>query len=330
MPPVRVLRKRNQANHPALSAVLLGEFLRKLEAVATINEQTRIAMLLVVLTACRKAEVIGARWSEFDLNAAEWEVPADRMKAGRAHWVALSGQAIRLLEALRSMAPTASEFLFPNRDDYKRPMADRSLNALMERLGFSGDGTPHGMRAAFSAHFNGAGANVDVIEHCLAHVPNNRVRAPQVARAERQPDRLDADHRPTSRSQAASSRVCASGQCSSTRVAPVLSSMRTAADVLRLTGRLAATKPLAGLPTDGSQATPSSRACQRRECAHQLDSARSATPLAEAHSSALFPEARYAATCSRKRCICCRSMFVSLRLLNTRTQSSKLGDRNER
>ena len=56
-------------------------------------------------------------------------------------------------------------------------MADRSLNALMERLGFSGDGTPHGMRAAFSTHFNGQGANVDVIEHCLAHVPNNRVRA---------------------------------------------------------------------------------------------------------------------------------------------------------
>ncbi len=56
-------------------------------------------------------------------------------------------------------------------------MADRSLNALMERLGFSGDGTVHGMRAAFSTHFNSAGANVDVIEHCLAHAPNNRVRA---------------------------------------------------------------------------------------------------------------------------------------------------------
>ena len=99
------------------------------------------------------------------------------MKAGRAHRVALSGQAIRLLKSLRSMAPIASEFLFPNRIDPKRPMADRSLNALMGRLGFSGDGTPHGMRAAFTTHFNGDGANVDVIEHCLAHVPNNRVRA---------------------------------------------------------------------------------------------------------------------------------------------------------
>jgi hypothetical protein len=47
----------------------------------------------------------------------------------------------------------------------------------MERLGFGGDGTPHGMRATFSTHFNAAGANIDVIEHCLAHVPGNRVRA---------------------------------------------------------------------------------------------------------------------------------------------------------
>jgi hypothetical protein len=48
VPPVRVLRKRNQENHPALSPDLLGEFLRKLDAIDTIHEQTRIAMLLVV------------------------------------------------------------------------------------------------------------------------------------------------------------------------------------------------------------------------------------------------------------------------------------------
>ena len=56
-------------------------------------------------------------------------------------------------------------------------MANRSLNALMERLGFSGEGTPHGMRASFSTHFNSLGGNIDVIEHCLAHVPANAVRA---------------------------------------------------------------------------------------------------------------------------------------------------------
>jgi hypothetical protein len=56
-------------------------------------------------------------------------------------------------------------------------MANRSLNALMERLGLSGVGTPHGMRASFSTYFNSIGGNIDVIEHCLAHVPANAVRA---------------------------------------------------------------------------------------------------------------------------------------------------------
>lgn len=177
VPPVRVLRKRNQENHPALSPELLGEFLRKLDAFDTIHEQTRIAMLLVVLTACRKSEVIGGKWSEVDLDTAEWEIPAKRMKAGRAHWVPLSRQAVKLIRDLRAIAEEGSVYMFPNRRDPDRPMADRSLNALMERLGFSGDGTPHGMRATFSTHFNASGANIDVIENCLAHVPANRVRA---------------------------------------------------------------------------------------------------------------------------------------------------------
>jgi integrase len=177
VPPVRVLRKRAQENHPALSPELLAEFLRKLDALDTIHTQTRIAMLLVVLTACRKSEVIGGKWSEIDLDAAEWEIPAERMKAGRTHWIPLSRQAMKLIRDLRAIAEEGSVYMFPNRRDTDRPMADRSLNALMERLGFSGDGTPHGMRATFSTHFNASGANIDVIEHCLAHVPANRVRA---------------------------------------------------------------------------------------------------------------------------------------------------------
>lgn len=177
VPPVRVLRKRNQQNHPALDPSHLGAFMRSLDETESLSQQTRIAMRLVVLTACRKNEVIGARWSEIDLDAAEWEIPAERMKARRTHWVPLSRQAAQWLRELRTLVPEENELLFPNRVDPSRPMADRSLNAVMERLGLSGQGTPHGMRAAFSTYFNATGANIDVIEHCLAHVPANRVRA---------------------------------------------------------------------------------------------------------------------------------------------------------
>jgi integrase len=155
----------------------LGAFLRELGATDSLSQHTRIAMRLVVLSACRKNEVVCARWSEFDLDAAEWEIPAERMKARRAHWVPLSHQAVHWLRELRAIVPAESDLLFPNRVDPSRPMADRSLNAVMERLGLSGQGTPHGMRAAFSTYFNAQGASIDVIEHCLAHVPANRVRA---------------------------------------------------------------------------------------------------------------------------------------------------------
>lgn len=177
VPSIRVLRKRDQKNHPALSGDQIGDFLRKLDDRSSLNEQTRIAMLLVMLTSCRKSEVIGGRWEEVDLNTGEWEIPAERMKSARPHWVPLSRQAIALLRELRALSPAARGVMFPNRRDPKRPMASRSLNAVMERLGYSGEGTPHGMRAAFSTYFNSRGENADVVEMCLAHASKDKTRA---------------------------------------------------------------------------------------------------------------------------------------------------------
>ncbi|MGJ7602775.1 tyrosine-type recombinase/integrase [Variovorax sp. LT1R20] len=175
-PPRRLLQARHQVHHTALPAQRVGNFLRALDA-SRIQPETRIAMLLVLLTACRKAEVTSSRWEEFDLKAKAWTIPASRMKAKREHWVPLSSQAVMLLNELRDLVPHKCEFLFPNRVDPSRPMANRSLNAVIERLGYGGESTPHGMRAAFSTHFNKVGANVDVIEHCLAHSPADKVRA---------------------------------------------------------------------------------------------------------------------------------------------------------
>ncbi|MDM0113511.1 tyrosine-type recombinase/integrase [Variovorax sp. J22R133] len=175
-PPRRLLQARNQVHHLSLPAERMGNFLRALDD-SRVQPATRTAMLLVLLTASRKDEVISARWDEIDLNAKAWTIPASRMKAKREHWVPLSRQAVALLRNLRKQVPAEREHLFPNRVDPRRPMANRSLNAVLDRLGYGGESTPHGMRAAFSTHFNKEGANADVIEHCLAHVPANRVRA---------------------------------------------------------------------------------------------------------------------------------------------------------
>ena len=185
VPTIRVLKKRDQTNHPALSPDQIGEFLKKLDDRTLMNEQTRIAMLLVMLTSCRKTEVIGGRWEEIDLDAGVWEIPEGRMKNKLPHWVPLSEQATSLLRDLRNLSHANQKLLFPNRRDPRRSMANRSLNAVMERLGYGGEGTPHGMRAAFSTHFNEefaggdekAKAGKEAVEYCLSHMPMGMTRA---------------------------------------------------------------------------------------------------------------------------------------------------------
>lgn len=175
-PPRRILKPRRSTHHAALPEARLAAFLSSLDR-ARLDPRTRIAMLLVMLTACRKNEVTSACWDEFDLEAQAWTIPAARMKAKQDHWVPLSRQAIHLIAELRALTPTERKHLFPNRVDPLRPMADRSLNAVLERLGFGGQSTPHGMRSLFSTHFNRSGANAEVIERCLAHAPIDKIRA---------------------------------------------------------------------------------------------------------------------------------------------------------
>lgn len=185
VPTIRILKRREQTNHPALSPEQLGTLLKRLDDHTLMEPPTRIAMLLLILTACRKTEIIAGRWEEIDLKKGEWEIPGERMKNAQRHWIPLSTQAVDLLTELRQRTPANQALLFPNRRDPKRPMANRSLNAVMERLGFSGKGTPHGMRSAFSTHFNEEYAGGDetskagkeAVEYCLAHMPMGMTRA---------------------------------------------------------------------------------------------------------------------------------------------------------
>ena len=60
------------------------------------SDATKLALELTVLTACRSGEVRNAVWSEIDLDLAEWAIPAQRMKAGNAHRIPLSGRAVEV------------------------------------------------------------------------------------------------------------------------------------------------------------------------------------------------------------------------------------------
>ena len=140
------------------------------------TEEVRIALKLLLLTFVRPGELRGARWSEFDLEAGEWHIPAERMKMREPHTVPLSCQAIELLRRLREIGGHRPQ-VFPNIRDPKRIMSPTTLNRFLERMGYAGKFSAHGFRATASTALNEMSYRPEVIERQLAHRERNSVRA---------------------------------------------------------------------------------------------------------------------------------------------------------
>ena len=132
---------------------------------------TRIALQLLGMLVQRPGELRQARWTEFDLDAAIWSIPAERMKMRRPHRVPLPALAIALLGELRPLTGH-SELLFPSLVTPKRPMSENTLNTALRRMEFAAtEVTSHGFRATFSTLANESGLwNPDAIERALAHI----------------------------------------------------------------------------------------------------------------------------------------------------------------
>ncbi|VFB09248.1 phage integrase [Aeromonas salmonicida] len=169
------LRATKQEHRPALPRAELPEFYRRLAA-EPLNPATRLAFHLLMLTMTRPGEVRFARWDEFDIERAEWRIPAERMKMRAPHIVPLSRQALAVLEELRQVSGHC-ELLFPSERKLTDPMSENTLSYAMGRMGYKGIATPHGFRALASTTLNEEGFDPDVIERQLAHAERNKVRA---------------------------------------------------------------------------------------------------------------------------------------------------------
>lgn len=167
----------------ALTPAEIRKFLAALEQVAT-TPTLRLALKFVLLTGVRKSEFIDATWGEVDFDAERWTIPAARMKAGNAHVVPLSEQALDILTALRSCFGS-SQYLHPGRYDSETPISNATLNrvidAAVERIKkddpeFQTFGV-HDLRRTFSTGLNRAKFDERWIEMSLAHAPRNRIAA---------------------------------------------------------------------------------------------------------------------------------------------------------
>jgi len=121
-----------------------------------------------------------AEWAEFDVEKAEWRIPAHKMKMRVQHIVPLSRQVLEILEELRPLTGhgAAAKYLFPSVRTLSRPMSDNTVNAALRRMGFEKSViVGHGFRAMASTLLNEQGWKADAIERQLAHAERNNVRA---------------------------------------------------------------------------------------------------------------------------------------------------------
>jgi integrase len=130
------------------------------------------ALEFAILTAARSGEVRGSTWSEIDLEAGIWTVPAARMKAGKEHRVPLSKAAVDLLKSLPRIA--GNDLVFPAARGGK--LSDMALSAVLRRMDVPA--TPHGFRSTFRDWVSERTAYPgDMAEMALAHAIGSKVEA---------------------------------------------------------------------------------------------------------------------------------------------------------
>ena len=130
----------------------------------------RCAMKLLALTFVRPGELRLARWEEFNLKDAIWDIPAERMKTGRPHRVFLSRQAVEVLEALAGVY-TMNGYVFKGKKA-DSPISNATLNKALKVMGYDTrtEMTAHGFRAmARTLIHERLGYSPEIIEHQLAH-----------------------------------------------------------------------------------------------------------------------------------------------------------------
>lgn len=171
LPPVK------ETHHAALTKPTeVGALLRAIAAYEG-SFVVRSALRLAPLVFVRPGELRQAEWLEFDMEKAEWVIPAKRMKMRREHVVPLSRQAVDILRELHPLTG-AGRYVFPSARTTLRPMSEVAVLAALRRMGYSREEmTGHGFRTIASTMLNELGFPADAIERQLAHGEPNAVRA---------------------------------------------------------------------------------------------------------------------------------------------------------
>lgn len=174
-------QKLSRGHHKAMAYKDVPDFMRRLRTATGVSIR---ALEFTILTAARSGETLGALWSEIDLDAGVWTVPATRMKAGREHRVPLVGRAVEILREMQVLRIATNWHIFPGQRSGKG-LSVMALEMVMRRAKLTE--TPHGFRSAFR---DWAGEETDypreIAEAALAHQSGDAIE-----RAYRRGDALE-------------------------------------------------------------------------------------------------------------------------------------------
>jgi len=153
----------------------VGELLRSIQGF----EGTFIVQCALKITPyvfVRPGELRHAEWSEIDLDAAEWRIPAEKMKMRVIHIVPLAKQVVAILKELQPLTGSG-RYVFPSIRNMHRPMSENTVNASLRRIGYDkSEICAHGFRAMASTMLHEQGWKSDVIERQLAHKEGNAIK----------------------------------------------------------------------------------------------------------------------------------------------------------
>lgn len=165
------LQKRPKTQHRAAMTDPddLGGLLRAIDDYRG-SYVVKCSLKLAPLTFVRPGELRQAEWSEIDLEKAEWNIPAQKMKMSAPHLVPLSAQAVKILQDIQPLTGRG-KYVFPSARSADRAMSDNAILSALRRMGFErNEMSGHGFRAVARTLLDEAlGYRPDYIEHQLAH-----------------------------------------------------------------------------------------------------------------------------------------------------------------
>ena len=148
---------------------------------ANMTKAVRLVLKFQLATGQRRGEVVAAEWSEFDREANNWTIPAEKAKNAVLHIVPLSPIAVELLEAIAAIAPEVEPNDDPSRFLFPSPIGDKSITpravtrALKKNLALIGvkNVTPHDLRRTAATSMAALGVDRTVLAKVLNHADSS-------------------------------------------------------------------------------------------------------------------------------------------------------------